>query len=177
MAYENYNKSIEILEQGRTIYPGDQEILLYLSNSYIAANKADIAVGTFKAGVEQDPKNKYYRYNYAVLLLGKGDYANAEEQFIEALKIDQEYMNANYNLAVTYVKWGVTLQKEADDAQKENPMIKEKYHSALKYLESYVQKKTDDAATWDLIGKVYSVLSMNTDAAKAFEKADKLRNK
>jgi cytochrome c-type biogenesis protein CcmH/NrfG len=40
-----------------------------------------------------------------------------------------------------------------------------------------VQKKQDDAPTWELLGKVYSVLSMNDDANKAFEKADKIRNK
>jgi tetratricopeptide (TPR) repeat protein len=172
-ALANFNKAIEVLEDGRKNNPGDQDILVLLSN----ANKAEIALGTFQEGVKANPENKYYRYNLAVLLLGKNQYPEAIEQFKAALTIDPEYLNAIYNIAVCYVKWGVQLQKQADEAGKEDPNIKEKYRLALPHLEAYVQKKQDDAPTWELLGKVYSVLSMNDDANKAFEKADKIRNK
>lgn len=176
-AYEDYNKAIEVLEEGRKNNPGDQDILVLLSNAYISANKADVALSTFQEGVKSNPENKYYRYNLAVLLLGKNQFQDAIEQFNAALKIDPDYLNAVYNLAVCYVKWGVQLQKQADEAGKEDPTIKEKYRLALPFLESYVQKKQDDAATWDLLGKVYSVLNMTQDANKAFEKADNIRKK
>ncbi len=174
---EFFNKAIAVLEEGKKSNPNDQDILVLLSNSYIAANKAEIAMGTFKEGVEKDPENKYFRYNLAVLYLGKNEYANAEEQFKAALKIDPQYLNADYNLAVTYVKWGVDLQKKADDAGKEDPAIKEKYRTALPYLEAYVNTKKDDAPTYELLGKVYSVLGMTNEATAAFNSADKIRNK
>jgi len=58
---------------------------------------------------------------------------------------------------------------------KEETQSKEKYKAALPYLESYVQKKTDDAQIWELLGKVYTVMGMPTDASNAFKKADAIR--
>ena len=174
-AQNYFGEAITLLEAGKTLYPMDSEILLYLSNSYIAANKALVAMGTFKAGVDADPNNKFYRYNYGVLLIGAGKFEEAEDQFKKALDIDPDYLNAQYNLAITYVKWGAQLQKIADESNKENPEIKAKFRLAIKPLEAYVQKKTDDAAVWELLGKVYSVLSMPNDAKTAFDKADAIR--
>jgi tetratricopeptide (TPR) repeat protein len=171
-----YDKAIAVGEDGRKKYPDDADLLLTLSNSYIAANKIEIAIDAFKTGVEKDPQNQYYRYNYGVLLLGKNDFAGAEEQFKKALEIDPEYYNASYNLAVTYVKWGATINKLADErGDLNNKEYKEKYQKALPYLEKIVQNKKDDAAMWELLGKVYSVLGMQKDAENAFNKADELR--
>ncbi|HSD65017.1 MAG TPA: tetratricopeptide repeat protein [Ignavibacteriaceae bacterium] len=175
-AQEYFNKAIQVLEEGRKSFPGNSDILLTLSNSYINAGKVDVALSAFKAGVESDPQNKYYRYNYGVLLLGKNDYEGAAEQFKKAIEIDPEYQNAIYNIAVTYVKWGTAINKEAEDkGQMDNAEYKEKYQAALPYLEKSVQLEQNNAAIWELLGKVYTVLGMQTDAQNAFDKADALR--
>jgi len=180
-ALEYFNKAIAMLEDGKKVYPNDSDILLYLSNSYIAANKVDIAIDAFKAGVVAEPANKFYRYNYGVLLLGDSQFESAAEQFKKAVELDPAYQNAIYNLAVTYVKWGAKIAKEYEIANKgnkdakEETQSKEKYKAALPYLESYVQKKTDDAQIWELLGKVYTVMGMPSDASNAFKKADAIR--
>ena len=175
-AQKYFNKAIKVGEDGRKRYPEDGDLLLTLSNSYIAANKVDVAIDAFKTGVEKDPNNQYYRYNYGVLLLGKNDFEGAETQFKKALEIDPDYYNASYNLAVTYVKWGANINKMADErGDLNNKEYKEKYQKALPYLEKIVQNKKDDASMWELLGKVYSVLGMTDDAANAFKKADELR--
>ena len=175
-AMKYFDRSISVAEEGREKYPDDSEILLTLSNAYIAANKVEVAIDAFKAGVEKDPANQYYRYNYGVLLLGKNDFGDAEEQFKKALEIDPDYYNASYNLAVTYVKWGAYINKVADEkGDLNNKEYKEKYQKALPHLEKIVTNKKDDVQMWELLGKVYSVLGMQVDAAKAFEKADELR--
>ena len=46
---------------------------------------------------------------------------------------------------------------------------------ALPYLEKAVEMPDANAQTWELLGKVYSVLGMNEDATKAFNKADEMR--
>lgn len=170
-----FASALEILEEGRKLFPDDGDILLFLANSYIAADKIDVAIDAFKSGVEKDPQNKFYRYNYGVLLLGANEYQKSTEQFKVALDIDPNYENAIYNMAVAYVKWGAILGKEADDKGVESDESKAKYREALPYLEKYVGIKTDDIAVWELLGKVYSVLGMIDDAQKAFDKADALR--
>ncbi|MDP2365566.1 MAG: tetratricopeptide repeat protein, partial [Ignavibacteria bacterium] len=114
-------------------------------------------------------------YNYGVLLLGINDFESAEAQFKKAIEIDPAYDNAIYNLGVTYLKWGTYLNKKADDEGKFDDEYKTKYQSALPYLEKAVKMKDADSQTWELLGKVYSVLGMNEDAANAFKKADEMR--
>ncbi len=175
-AMKYFNRAISVAEEGRKKYPDDADLLVVLSNSYIGANKIETALEAFKSGVEKDPNNQYYRYNYGVLLLGKNDFAGAEAQFKKALEIDPEYYNASYNLAVTYVKWGAMINKIADEkGDLNNKEYKDKYQKALPYLEKIVQNKKDDIAMWELLGKVYSVLGMSKDAENAFKQADDLR--
>jgi len=174
-AMEYYDKTIKVLEEGRKRYPDDGDLLLTLSNSYIGANKIDIALTAFKAGIEQDPGNKFYKYNYGVLLLGANDFAGAEEQFSKAIEIDPDYENAIYNLAVTYVKWGASIQKAAEEKGVSSEEAKQKYQAALPYLEKVVQMRPEEAPIWELLGRVYTILGRTDDAQNAFDKADQFK--
>ncbi len=170
-----FNKSIDVLQEGLKLYPNDSDILLTLSNSYIGADRTAEAIEPFRKGVEAEPENKYYRYNYGVLLLGAENYEEAEKQFKKAIEIDPNYDNAIYNLGVTYIKWGNYLNKKADAEGKMNDEYKTKYQAALPYLEKAVQMKDATSQTWEFMGRVYSVLGMQDDANNAFKKADELR--
>ena len=174
-AKAEFNKAIDILNEGMKLYPNDSDMLLTLSNSYIGADRTNEALEPFKRGVQAEPGNKYYRYNYGVLLLGIDDFENAVEQFKKAVEIDPEYENAIYNLGVAYVKWGTYLNKKADAEGKVSDDYKTKYQDALPYLEKAVQMPKADAQAWETLGKVYSVLGMQDEATKAFNKSDELR--
>ncbi len=175
-AQDYYGKAISVLQDGRKLYPNNPDLLLYLSNSYIGANKVDVAIDAFKEGVEQDPSNKYYRYNYGVLLLGNKDYQDAETQFKKAIEIDPNYQNAIYNIAVTYVKWASEIQKELDaKGDTATSAFKDKYVKALPYLQKVASMKNTDPNMWELLGKVYATLGYEKEATEAMDKADKLR--
>lgn len=174
-AITEYNKAITLLEEGRTKFPDDQELLLLLSNAYIAANKADVAIETFKAGVEKDPNNQYYRFNYGTLLLQANKFEEAVAQLSKATEIDPTYHNAFFNLGVAYVKWGTDLRVKADAAGVDNPEYKNKYNLALPNLEKAAELKPEDPAIWDTLAKVYAVIGMADKSKAAFEKADELR--
>jgi cytochrome c-type biogenesis protein CcmH/NrfG len=96
-------------------------------------------------------------------------------QFHKALDIDSTYENAVYNLAVTYVRWGTELNKEATDKGVDDDSYKQKYEQALPYLEKSVKLKSTEANVWELLGRVYTVLNMKDKATNAFNEADKLR--
>ena len=170
-----FNKSIDVLEEGLKQYPNQSDLLLTLSNAYIGADRTSDAIEPFRKGVEAEPENKYYRYNYGVLLLGINDFQGAETQFTKAIEIDPGYDNAVYNLGVTYLKWGAYLNKKADEEGNFSDEYKTKYQLALPYLERAVQMKDANAQTWELLGRVYSVLGMKDDATNAFKKADEMR--
>jgi tetratricopeptide (TPR) repeat protein len=174
-AKAEFNKAIDVLQEGLKLYPNDSDILLTLSNSFIGAGRTNEAIEPFKKGVEAEPENKYYRYNYGVLLLGIDDYQGAETQFKKAIEIDSVYDNAIYNLGVTYVKWGNYLNKKADEEGKLSEEYKDKYRLALPYLKKAAQMKDATSQTWEFLGKVYSVLGMQNEANDAFKKADEMR--
>jgi len=69
-----FNSAIDVLEEGRNLYPENTDILVSLSESYIGANKIEVAMDAFKAIVEADPNNHHFRYNYGVLLLNADRY-------------------------------------------------------------------------------------------------------
>ena len=173
-----YNDLIPVLKEGFFKYPDNSEILSSLSSSYSDANRLSEAVSVFEESVKQNPKNEKYRFNYGTLLLNSNKYEEAIQQFDEALKINESYPNAIYNMAVAYVKWGTQINKEnseKNDNKVDNNLYKQKYEKALPYLEKYVTIDSKNAAIFELMGKVYSVLGKKTEAKNAFDKADALR--
>ncbi|MBZ0182303.1 MAG: tetratricopeptide repeat protein [Melioribacteraceae bacterium] len=172
---EYFNKALSLLKDAQKVYPDDKDILLLLSNAYVATNKLDEAKDAFKAGVEKDPSNQYYRYNYGVLLLGGNEFAAAEEQFLKAVEIDPEYTNAHYNLGVTYLKWGTAMSEEEIAEGGEAVQYKEKYKMALPHFQKYLDKNPEDSKVWEYLGKVYANLGMMEESEEAFQKADQNR--
>ncbi len=175
LAMDNYVKAINILEEGKTKYPEDSDILLLLSNAYIISDKIDEAMGAFKTGVEKDPENKYYRYNYGVLLLGADNFNEAADQFYVAIEIDPGYENALYNLGVTYVKWGTKMREDAELIEDVSDAYREKFEAAIPHLEKYLELNPEEATVWELLGKVYANLGQQEKSLEAFNKADQYR--
>ncbi len=179
---EDFSKAIKVLEEGRKNYPNDTDLLLTLSNSYIGAHKTGVAMDAFKAGVEQDPQNKYYHDNYGVLLLDAKDFQTAANQFQKTIEIDPSYVNAQYNLGVTYLKWGDYLNQQADSLGIKDPNYKQKselgksyFEKSLPYLQKAVQLDSSKANMWETLGRAYTVVGKQNEAKEAFDKADQLR--
>lgn len=170
-----FNEAIKVLEKGREQHPNDGNILLLLSNSYIAAEKLEVAKEAFREGVEQEPENKFYRYNYGSLLLNAEDYEAAEVQLKKALELDPEYENALYNLGVTYVKWGAIIREEMEAKEMVSDEYKQKFEAALPLLEKYLTINEEEGSVWDLLGKVYGNLGMSEKSKEAFKKADQYK--
>jgi len=174
-AINYFNLGISVLNEGKQKFPANADISASLTQSYIGAGRIDEALQEARVSVAADPQNKDYKYNYGVLLLNTNEFAEAENQFLQALEIDPEFENANYNLAVTYVKWGAEINRVAEEKGVMTEEDIEKYQKALPYLEGVVEADPENVQMWELIGKVYTVLGMTEDAEKAFGKADALR--
>ena len=174
-AAEYYDKAIFVLEEGVAVYPNDGELTRILNASYIGTGRISEALESSKILVEAEPDNEVFRYNYGVLLLQTDDYPGAEEQFLKAIEIKPYYDNAAYNLGLTYVKWGTQLKTQEEETEVYTDEDIEKYRQALPYLELIVETDSENAEIWELLGKVYSILSMQEEAMDAFNKADQLR--
>ncbi len=182
-AIGDFNKAIEVYKKGQIMFPDDQEISENLMNSYIGAERNEEARGLLVERVRKYPDSKFDHYNLGVFLLKDGKYEGAVEQFNAAYMIDTSMSSALYNLAASYVNWGVAL---AEDLKKENEgkaekdlklsdAPKEKYRAAIPYLEKVVYQKPDDVPMLELLAQVYANLGQSDKAKVYYEKADAAR--
>ncbi|MBN1638726.1 MAG: tetratricopeptide repeat protein [Ignavibacteriales bacterium] len=175
-ALKYFNEAIEALSEGKQKYPNDENIMVFLGYSYVAANRISDAIDAFQASVDKDPNNKHYRYNFGSILLNMDKYDLAEEQLKKAIELDPDYKNAIYNLAVNYIKWGEKIRMDAELEEKQTEEHKAKFEAAIPLLNKYLEMEPNEVAIWNLLGKVYGNLNMTDEAMKAFERAEQLMN-
>jgi len=185
-AKAKYLQAVGLFEMAFQKDPNNPEAITRLIEAYERAGQTEKALTLTRDAVAKDPNNKIYRYAYGVFLLKQEKYPESVEQFTKAVELDPNYADANYNLGVAYLNWGVALKGEADkkaEAEKkgtktkdakEDLTYKEKFKTALPYLEKAAEQRSDDAALWQSLGKVYLNLNMKDKAEAAFKKFDQL---
>lgn len=170
--FEFYGKALSVLENGRNRFPTDSDILLQLGNAYYMSNKIDVAMASYKILVEKSPANKELRYAYGVVLLKAQKYADAAANLEEVLKLDENYTDAMYNLAATYINWGNTMREESVKKENQDKTYQEKFKLAVPLLEKYLSIKPNEGRVWISLGQVYANLGMEEKSKEAFKKAD-----
>ncbi len=171
-----FNAAVDIMKKGLIMFPEEAEISENLMNAYIGASRNDEARVLLGERVRKYPDSKFDHYNLGVFLLKDSSYSEAIQQFKNVLTIDSTFSSAVYNIAVTYVNWGVADQERLKAAGKEGDVsYKERYKMALPYLEKIVEDKKDDIQMWELLGQVYANLNMKDKALQAYDKADAIR--
>lgn len=174
-AMEYFNESIRVLEEARTKYPADSEILVFLFNNYNAINKQSVAKTTIIDALKADPNNKQLHFNYGVYLMQDNQFESAVDQFSKAVEIDQTYQNALYNLGITYLKWGKFLATEADKKKTEDKMAMENYKKAVDVLEKLIQLDERNPSFWRVLAQAYFYAGMNDKGKDALEKEKSLQ--
>lgn len=89
------------------------------------------------------------------------------------LKADPVYQTTLYNIGLAYSKWGGKMQLEKPD----DPAYKDKYQSALPYLEELItsKNKANQLAGYEVLVVVYGNLNMQEKALDAIKKRDELK--
>ncbi len=171
-----FGKAIEALKKGSALYPEDPEISENLMNSYIGAERNEEARRLLDARVIKYPNSKYDNYNLGVFLLKDNKFEESVNAFLRVVEIDPAFSAAVYNLAATYVNWGVAEQERLRNEKKEDDKsYQEKYRIAVPYLEKVIVEKPNDVQIWELLGQVYANLGQAEKATQAYNKADSIR--
>jgi len=145
------------------------------------------AIKYFKEEIKDNPQNAK-AYFYLGVCLRKNHLTDSIEQLKQAIYLDTEYIEAYYELGVTYII--LNMQKESIDSFKkalsidpnhENSLIKlgatyiylQRYKSAIKILE-HATDYLNNAKAYYLLGISYASLSKNRKAIFAFKNAIEL---
>jgi tetratricopeptide (TPR) repeat protein len=174
-ALKEFSDAITLLIEARQKDPKDSEVVSFLMQAYIEAERLPEAISTFLVQVQNDPTNKQNRYVLGVLYRSAGKFDEAIAEFQEALKIDPNFSDAVYDIGATYYNWGVDIIREAEEKGVETKAYIEKFEKALPYMEKVSEQKKDDPQIWDTLGTIYARLGKTDKATKAFEMSDKLR--
>lgn len=193
---ESYNKlkkpekALEMINEGRKLFPSDQSLVYDAINYYIGINQLEKLDEILETAITKDPKNKSLYYikgkmyeglveNY--LKEGKRDEAakqtaNAQTYYNKALEIDPKYFDPLYSLgALTYNKAaGITTemnklgmskadQKRYDELQAE---MKSLFDTALPFFERAEALNPNDASTLTALKEIYA---KKGDVAKSTE--------
>ncbi|MCK9407651.1 MAG: tetratricopeptide repeat protein [Bacteriovoracaceae bacterium] len=171
-----YGKAIQILKKGSEFYPEDAEISESLMNAYIGSERNEEARELLNDRVKKYPNSKFDRYNLGVFLLKDNKFEASVNEFKAVLEIDPGFNSAIYNLAATYVNWGVAEQERLKKEKKEeDKSYQEKYRFAVPFLEKVIADKPNDVQIWELLGQVYANLGELEKANDAYKKADDIR--
>ena len=175
-AVEQFDKAVTTMKKAQAMFPENEEISENLMNAYIGAERNAEARALLVERVKKYPDSKYDHYNLGVFFLKDSLFSDAIKEFKTVLTIDSTFSAAVYNLAATYVNWGVVEEAQLKAAGKEDDLsFKEKFKMALPYLESVVVEKKNDIQMWELLGQVYANLNMKDKALQAYDKADAIR--
>lgn len=178
---ENLNEAIKVYQNTLKLAPNDPNILAGLNDSFISAGRTQEAMDSYKTAIIADPNNKLVHYNYGVLLLRAKDFAEAATQFEEALKIDDKFTDALYNVSATYMQWGALMKAvaekavEGDKNKKLDKSFEEKFIKAKGYLERLLKEAPNDIGGWETLGMANAILNLPKEAKAAYDKADDLR--
>jgi tetratricopeptide (TPR) repeat protein len=115
-AYEkgNYNTAIETLKAAAAKDPGNGEIQLLLTKSYLESNQIDNAVSSAERAVAIDPKNSVYHQLLGEAYGEKADHASMLSAYSWARKTQKEFEIAfqlderNYDAAQDLIEYDCT---------------------------------------------------------------------
>ncbi len=187
---QELEKAASAYEKLYAAAPTDADNIISLIDVYERAEMGEKALNLTSKCVKTTPNNRVCRFAYGVYLLKKDQYAESIEQLKAMLDIEPENMDemskdATYNLGVANLNWGVKMKEDADHKAeqerkakkknvKEDLTYKEKFKSALPYLEKTAEIRKDDAALYAQLGKLYANLNMTKEAKAAFDTSDKI---
>lgn len=161
------NEAVEFSKQCRIQFPKNQQLIITELNHYLSINKYNEALFLLEDAIENDPTNKILYYTNGTILNALGQNELAITNYKEALKLDDKYFDANYNLGALYFNSGADLinnATEITDNAKYNKIINEAksiFNSAVYYLEKTHDLNPNDKNTVSSLAQLYAQLGQN----------------
>lgn len=161
---QNKEKALEIIKQGKAKLPNNKEIAKAELGLLIDLDRIDEAKTGLEKACVQDPTNKIYFFYLGYVNARLEDAVAAKKNFDEALKLDPNYFDAQFQLAQLYFADAFKSMKEmnalgisAADKKKKlelDKIVVDKYRIAMPYMEK--AEKLDPSNT-DVLEKLSNI--------------------
>ncbi len=171
-------KAIEIVKKGREKYPENFNLIITEINIYLAIGEQGKAMELLKMAIEQDDTNPTIFFAVGTNYDQMGNFEEAENAYLRAIELKDDYFDANYNIGALYVNKAIEIQEKANslplDAQekydKMNNEANELFKKSLPYLEKADQIQPGDVYTLRTLKDIYTRLNMQDKVLEINEK-------
>jgi len=161
-------EALNVLKTGREIYPENFDLLISETNIYLARNDTKKALENLEKAIEKDKTNPTIFFAVGTNYDQLGMFDKAEKAYKNAINLDPDYFEANYNIGALYVNKAAKILEKANDlpldAVEEYDAEKAKADDLLKkslpYLEKAIELQPDDVNTLVSLKEIYTRLGM-----------------
>ncbi len=178
---EEPEKAYEIVQKGREFNPDNNDLARSEISLLIAMEKVDEARQGLMTQIESEPNDPNLHFTLGILyeeLAGKAetDEEKAKQMelamntYKEAIRIDQNYYNAQYNIGVILITQANEVIKERNElgvsredlkkADELAPVIEERLKTALPQWETIYSIRSDERAVLETLSYLYQQLKM-----------------
>jgi len=186
---EYYHKALKVLEEGKTKFPGDYDLLLTLGNTYLKDGNQEGFINAMQEAIAQDPNNEVLYYNIGVVSNDLGMKDEAKNAYKKAIELKPDYTDAYVNLAAMILGREKEINEEISalpiKLNKANRLklknLKEEklgvYKEAITYLEGAYKYDKTNTALLSTMKNIYYALDRNDDFMKIKKELDALNAK
>lgn len=163
---KKFDEIAAFVQEGRAKFPGDQELLNMLINTYVVTNKTDNAIASMEEAAANNPDKVLY-YNLGILYERTKQLDKAVTSYQKSLEIDPAYTDADYNLGAMYYNTANKKKVEAGDHMDMNGKItdeagkklmaeaKDNFAKAIPHFERVHRAKPDERQPVDILYRLY----------------------
>jgi tetratricopeptide (TPR) repeat protein len=169
------NNVVSFVNQIRTAFPKEVDILITLINIELKRNDLVAAERYMAEAVALDPNNKVLHYNLGTSYMSQGLNEKAEESLNKALEVDPAYKDAQYQLGAHLYNWANEVNRQANELNSNDPKVPELeqqseqlLQKSLNVLEKYIEINPNDKDVLGIIYKTHYKLG-NSEKGKEYK--------
>jgi len=173
--------ALQIVGKGREMFPEDFNLLIAETNIYLATDEKEKAMADLELALKIDSSNPSIFFAVGTIYDQMGDVDKATSAYENAIKINNDYFEANYNLGALYVNQAADILDKANDLpltaveeyDAEKARADTMLEKAVPYLEKSLELMPDDVNTMVSLKEIYTRLGMTEKLQFINEKLQK----
>jgi len=160
--------ALKTVQEGRALFPEDFNLLIAETNIYLATDQKEKAMLNLEKALEIDKTNHTIFFAVGTIYDQLGDFEKAEKAYMNAIALNPDYFEANYNIGALYVNQAADIQTRINDlpldAIKEYDEGKAKadelLNNSIPYLEKALELQPGDVNAMVSLKEIYTRLGM-----------------
>lgn len=180
--------ALKYVRMGEELYPNDLRLFLAETNIYLTFNNTPKALNNLKVALAKDSANVSVAFALGTIYdnisndssktvaIRNDAFENAVSSYLNAIRIEKDYFEGNYNLGALYVNKAASINDEANklplDATAQYEKLKKEadnyLEKALPYLEKATELQPNDINTLVSLKQIYARTN-KTDKVKSVQ--------